>query len=115
MQPNWKQYEHIKPSLDRNYANHQRLRPIAPTHSRFSQRKLSSLWHRFCHFSLNLFSPMREPIITEKFDRNGIKRWHIYDPVTDQTIILDSPKEVLAWLDDRYNPDKRADGSRMWK
>jgi hypothetical protein len=43
-----------------------------------------------------------EPYIWQENDgTTGILWWHIYDPVTGDTLYMESADEVLAWLEKR--------------
>jgi hypothetical protein len=76
---------------------------ISPSSSRLQQSKLKQLRNQISNLIVKLLKPQRDPVIHEFIDRNGNKKWRVYAPITDKKVILNSPKEVLIWLDDRYS------------
>jgi hypothetical protein len=110
MTPNWKQSELLKPAQD---SDRQSV-PIDRPTSHPVPRRLLSFWWQLGHRIVDLFTPTREPIIKERIDRYGHTSWRIYDPLTNQTVTLDSQKEVLVWLDERYYSRHRTDTTSRW-
>jgi hypothetical protein len=83
-----------------NEKSYRPLTPIAFAKAHYSKPKLKPL-SRLIHLISKWFAPMNEPIIEEIVRRDGKKEWRIYDPVSDQKVILDSPEEVLIWLEEK--------------
>ncbi|PSB17961.1 hypothetical protein C7B76_08945 [filamentous cyanobacterium CCP2] len=97
MYPIDKLYEMTSP----NEKNYQPLTPIALAKSHYSKRNLRSFWNQIIHSLFSIFSPIREPIIEEITDRDGVTKWQVYDPAKDQEMIFSSPEEVHIWLEER--------------
>ncbi|WP_416669259.1 hypothetical protein [Egbenema bharatensis] len=97
MPPNYKLYELMKP----NEKPYRPLTPIAFTQTHDSKSRLKPFWSRLIHSISQWFAPMNEPIIEEIVKRNGKREWQIYDPISDKKVILNSPEEVLIWLEER--------------
>ncbi|GAB4380936.1 MAG: hypothetical protein Kow00121_38270 [Elainellaceae cyanobacterium] len=64
------------------------------------QTSWNNVWHQFGIFWVNLLLPSQEPVIREIVDRHGKKKWRVYDPVIDRSIVLNSPEEVCIWLEE---------------
>lgn len=60
----------------------------------------NNLWNSFSTSLENLLLPSKEPVIHEMVDRYGQKKWRVYDPVIDRSIVLNSPEEVCVWLEE---------------
>lgn len=76
---------------------------ISPGSSRTHQSKLKRFWNQLINLIVKLLEPQRDPVIHEFIDCDGNRKWRVYDPITDKKVILDSSKEVLIWLDNRYS------------
>lgn len=50
----------------------------------------------------SLHNPKVEPRIRKYFDIEGHPIWHIYDPVSQQSLTSKSELEVAAWLEEQY-------------
>jgi len=111
MPPSWKLYELMKPDP----ISHRYLKPMDETSTSLTSHKLQALWASVSRFIINLLKPTNEPIIEEITDRNGTKRWRVYDPIIEQCAILDSPQEVLVWLEERYKRNRVMNQMRGWE
>jgi len=65
--------------------------------------KLKRLWNEFGNLLVKLLKLHHDPVIHEFTDRNGNRKWRVYDSITDKKVILDSSKDVLIWLEKRYS------------
>jgi hypothetical protein len=97
MQPNYKLYEMMK--SDGRFYQSQAL--ISSEKLHYPKRKLRSIWSQVFHSLLNLFRPINEPVIEEIRDRNGVAKWQVYDPASDQKMTFYSREEVCIWLEQR--------------
>lgn len=43
-----------------------------------------------------------EPYVWETVDRDGHVQWNGYDPITHQSVQVDSEDEMRVWLEDRH-------------
>lgn len=58
----------------------------------------NSLWERLIRFAAG----SSEPVVEQRWDRQGYQFYAIYDPRTGQRTICHSEAEVRAWLEQRY-------------
>lgn len=70
----------------------------AKSHHRASHSWLDKLWELI----VNAITTGSEPVIREVYDRNGFLSWHVYDPITSESLHFSSETEVVAWLERRY-------------
>lgn len=88
----------------------QKLEQITSLNSSHThQSKLKRLWNQLGNLIVKLLEPKHDPVIHEFVDRNGNKKWRVYDPMTDKKVTLDSRAEILIWLDDRYSNHQSTD------
>lgn len=79
--------------------NHQ---PVSSLESQIDLPNLASLFQKTIDFFAEYLSRNGDPIIWQKFDRNGQPSWVIYDPRTRYSARFDSETEVRDWLEKRF-------------
>lgn len=61
----------------------------------------SKQWQLILNRLISVLVPSTEPQIT-RVAQNGKLIWKVYDPQTQQRLILTSENEVRSWLESRY-------------
>jgi hypothetical protein len=59
---------------------------------------LRKIWQKF----MDVVTPTYEPEVWQTTDRAGNIWWNVYNPITAQTLYMETEEEVMIWLDQYY-------------
>jgi hypothetical protein len=64
--------------------------------------RVLALWESLLDQMLSSLTSATEPIIRYQVNLEGIRCWHIFDPVSRRHYWLDTEAEVREWIEQRY-------------
>ncbi len=87
-----------------NYSDRERLEKLINQNeeNRVKSKPHFSLINSIWKYIVTAMANGHEPRIWKSTDRAGNTWWHGYDPITDQTVCLDSEVEMRVWIEERY-------------
>ncbi len=70
-----------------------------PTQPTATLAQFTKLWQRLS----KLMTPNHDPVIQQRIDRHSrTVLWHVYDPLSGQSMSFGSELEVRLWLEHRH-------------
>lgn len=68
-----------------------------------SVARLVTLFSQTGLFLQKALKRMDEPRISQVRTRSGELLWHVYDPLSRQSVVLGSETEIRTWLEQRFH------------